>query len=96
MTFGGVGATIECQVNVVKERRSFLRSESGESFSVTYKLVRIDIPYTLFIIAAECNGENAGACVGGSGEMANEIFSLIAEGGVMPSVLAETLAEFEK
>ena len=84
-----------CLTNVKSEKIITLISENGESFCVTYKLLRLETPAEIFVITAECDGETAGVCVGTDQNKAKNVFALICEHGVMPCVLAETVGEME-
>lgn len=95
MTLEKVDAVTECRASVEKEKKILIKSECGESFAVNYKLVYLRLPYDMFVMAAECGEEGEGVCLGTEMERAEKVFSLVCSYGVMPGVLAETVAELE-
>ena len=93
MTPTNVNSLLNLTSNIVLEKTVTLNNEEGRTFSVSYKLVELELPAKLYLLAAECETELSGVCLGSCRNSAEVIFSLTVRNGVMPCVLEETLRE---
>lgn len=84
-----------CQANVEKIKVMSYISENGIPFDVTYKLVKLSVPDTMFMMIAESGDESEGVCLGNDEAKSRLIYSLVCEYGVMPGVLGETVKDIE-
>ena len=81
----------ECIASIESQTQTKIRG----SFSVTYTLIHLTSPKSLYILTAECGDEYEGICIGRDKARALKILSLVCKYGVFPHVLDETVREIE-
>ena len=95
MTSNTISAANDCHVIIDSRGEILQKAENGALYLATYKLVRLELPESLFILVAELNGEYEGICLGKDPQNAQRIFSLVCEHGVMPGTLDETIRDIK-
>ena len=95
MTSNDITAVSKIKATVELHEESFIADEGGIGLSVAYKLILIELPFPMYVLIGEMNGEYSGVCVGSDRLRAREIFSAVCDGGVTPFVLDETVRDLD-
>lgn len=84
-----------CKAEVLRDACAALKDEGGNDIDISYRLIELQLPESVFLLVAECNGEYDSVAVGNDKARAEAVFLRLSENGVTPCVLTETVRDLE-
>ena len=85
--------TASYHISIEAEEATRFTDDENRELNVAYKLLRIEAPYPIFVITAECGDEYDAVCITEGAAEAKKRFISVVRNTVTPCVLGEILRD---